>query len=83
MMVEKFTSEFKLEVYNSELLERQRKIEQAFFYYPRKEKIPSYEMLAMVQTVAASVQNFFRDPQNQADFEQWLKNKKKEREPEC
>lgn len=49
----------------------------------RQEKIPSYETLAMVQTVAASVQNFFRDPQNQADFEQWLKNKKKEREPEC
>lgn len=48
----------------------------------RQEKIPSYEMLAMVQTVAASVQNFFRDPQNQADFEQWLKNKK-ERESEC
>lgn len=42
-MGKKFTSEFKLEVYNnSELLERQRKIEQAFFYYPRKEEIPSW-----------------------------------------
>lgn len=40
----KYANEFKLEVYRSELLEKQRKIEQAFFYYPRKEKIPNYVM---------------------------------------
>lgn len=38
----KYANEFKLKVYRSELLEKQRKIEQAFFYYPRKEKIPNY-----------------------------------------
>lgn len=38
----KYANAFKLEVYQSELLEKQRKIEQAFFYYPRKEKIPNY-----------------------------------------
>ena len=37
MMVEKFTSEFKLEVYNSDMLEKEREIDRSGYYGEREE----------------------------------------------
>lgn len=41
----------------------------------RKENIPSYALTELAQAVAASVQNFFSDPEHRQAFEAWKKER--------
>lgn len=45
----------------------------------KKENIPDFMMTGLAQIVAASVQNFFQDPEHRQEFETW----KKEREEDA